>query len=465
MIARLAPLLCFCVLWMAPQLMSGQVKAPLALSGAEMQVALVVDVASGDTLYRFHESKRVTPASLTKLFTTVAAMDLLGVDYRFQTQCFLNKDKKQLVIQGGGDPSLGSSFFDSQRCDRFIGLIVEKLKTSGVDVLTGGIVIDLSFFGSVTTPSARLWEDMANYYGATPSSLTVGDNTFRLYLDSPAKVGELCTITHIEPAWGALPRSQVVASAGTADSAYIYGVAGCDNWYVSGSIPAGRKEFVVKGALPEPHRWFGQQLVAALNRAGFGVDGFLSCYNSVAVDGEPLVVFPSPPLNQLCRVVNKQSQNLYADHLFLTLGRTIGKPHWDGGAEVLKRYCRDSVGVETLSVYDGSGLSPFNNFSAADVVALLRHAAKRPFFDAFYGSLPISGVDGTIRNLWRDDFSKGRIHAKSGSMNGVLGYAGYIQAADNRLLAFCIVVNHHVEKNSTVRGAIEQWVRQFFVDL
>lgn len=441
--------------------LQGQNSAPLNLSGVEIQSALVIDVASGDTLWNWNQQKRMTPASLTKLFTTVAAFDLLKHDFHYETTCFLDNDSNRLIIKGGGDPSLGSSFFDNHSMTRFIDRILNGLKNSNVSSLSGGITIDLSYFGRVLPPSPRLWEDLGNYFGALPSSLTVNDNTFRLFLDSPLQVGSRCTVSGMIPQWGALPKSLVVASAGTADSAYIYGIADCDNWYVSGSIPAGRKKFAIKGAMPDPHRWFADELQRALNKEGFGMQNINFNYKPVVTSRNPLVVVSSPSLTEICRVVNKNSNNLYADHLFLTLGKTIGRPDWDGGVEVLERYCRQQLNVTTANFYDGSGLSPFNGCSVANVVMLLRHAKGTPFFDDFYESLPISGVDGTIRNMWRNSVSKGRIRAKSGSMNGVLGYAGYVKTHHDRLLAFCVLVNHHTEKNTVVRHEIEKWLSQF----
>lgn len=449
------------LLMMLPLWINSQNKAPLALSGAETQVALVVDLSNGDTLYRYHEGQRITPASLTKLFTTVAALDVLGSQYQYQTLVFIDADNQRLVVRGGGDPTLGSSFFEAHSSERLIGLIVDCLASRRITALPKGVVIDLSYFGNVRPPSQRLWEDLGNYFGALPSSLTVGDNTFRLFLDSPVNVGELCTISRMTPQWGAFPQSLVVASRGQSDSAYIYGVAGCDRWYVSGSIPAGRTGFMIKGAMPEPHRCFGELLLAALNKSGIAVEHVSYSFEPVSVSGQPIVSFSSPSLKQICNVVNKQSNNLYADHLFLSLGKVTGQPGWDGGVQMMNRYCRKHLSQRPLSIYDGSGLSPFNSFSAADMVTLLRHAVQRPFFDDFYQSLAVSGVDGTIRNLWRDHSSFGRIRAKSGTMNGVLGYAGYITTDDHRMLAFCIVVNHAADGNSKVRLAIEQWVRGF----
>ena len=451
----------WCILWMTPWMLSSQGKAPLTLSGAESQVALVVDLSTGDTLYRYHETQRVTPASLTKLFTTVAALDLLSPDFRYETTVYNDHEQRRLVVKAGGDPTLGSSFFESQSCDKLIGLITSALQARGISSLEEGVVVDLSYFGQVLPPSPRMWEDMGNYFGALPASLTVDDNTFRLYLDSPSKVGELCAISRMKPAWGELPQSRVKASHNLADSAYIYGVAGCDNWYVSGSIPAGRKDFMIKGALPEPYRWFGLQLQQALSQKRIPVKDVTYCFDPVEVDNSSLVSFPSPSLERICRVVNKHSNNLYAEHLFLSLGKSCNRPNWDGGAFVLSRYCREKVGTRSLLVYDGSGLSPFNSFSAGDMVKLLHYASKQPFFDDFYASLSVSGVDGTLRNLWRDEATKGHIRGKSGTMNGVLGYAGYISTNDNRLLAFCIVINHHSEQNSIVRQAVAQWVGQF----
>lgn len=434
---------------------------PLQLSGAETQAAIVVDVDSGDTLFRYNEAARMTPASLTKLFTTAAALDILGTHYRFSTSFYYDEVRDRVIVKGGGDPSLCSSHFSNNDIDHIASKLAGLLKDNKINKLTGGVVADISFFGDVRQPSLRVWEDMGNYFGALPSSLTFSDNIFRLYLKSPQKIGELCTVVGVEPEIGFKPKSYVLSRAEAGDSAYIYGVAGCNSWYVSGGIPAGRSRFVVRGAMPQPHLVFINAIFDKLGRNGVSVIESDVKTIDVAGDSKLLFSIESPELWELCKVVNKNSNNLYADHLFLAIGRQAGRTDWDSSAKAVQNYIADSLNITSFPLYDGSGLSPFNAFSAGDAAKLLVEMAGKSTFAHFYGSLPTSGIDGTIRNMWRSKDLVGRIKAKSGSMNGVYGYAGYIKRKDGRRLAFCIIVNHHSERAVEVRRKIEEWVAPF----
>jgi D-alanyl-D-alanine carboxypeptidase/D-alanyl-D-alanine-endopeptidase (penicillin-binding protein 4) len=433
---------------------SCQSTPPLKLSGAETQSALVVDTSGGDTIFSFNARARMTPASITKLFTTAAALKYLGSGFRFSTRFYFNSEQKRLTVVGGGDPSTESAFFPLQTIESIAASISEKLKQGSVAEIKT-ISADLSIFGKSRPPSSRLWEDMGNYFGALPSPLSVGDNIFKLYLNSPSKPGSLCSIVKMDPPWGKMPECEVISRSQPGDSAYIYGTAGCNNWYVSGAIPTGKTNFTIKGALPEPHLWYCQRLSDELSKRGIKT-GTTEVKELAPMQQNVLVhTHYSPSLARLCAVTNKNSNNLYADHLLFALGSNQNKSHWDGGTGMLQKFCRDSLSVFSASFHDGSGLSPFNSFAASDVVKLLRFMKNEP---SFFESFSIGGIDGTSRNMWRDTNSKGRVRAKSGSMNGVMGYAGYISLHDGRLLAFCIMVNHHTEKNSTIRSAIEQWI-------
>src|SRR5690606_940694 len=129
--------------------------------------------------------------------------------------------------------------------------------------LEGSIWLDQSLFPENHYPDGRLWEDMANYYGAPPSAISWRDNSFDVFLKSPHFIGALCDVTGTAPVMSAINfKSSVIAASGGKDSAYIYGYPGLTDWEVRGSIPAGRSSFRIKGAMPFPGIRFGEELAS-----------------------------------------------------------------------------------------------------------------------------------------------------------------------------------------------------------
>ncbi|MEP7234311.1 MAG: D-alanyl-D-alanine carboxypeptidase/D-alanyl-D-alanine-endopeptidase, partial [Ignavibacteriota bacterium] len=154
----------------------------------------------------------------------------------------------------------------------------------------------------------------------------------------------------------------------------------------------------------------------------------------------------SPPLSEIVRVVNKKSQNFYAEQLLRTIGKeTLGKGNWESGISAEKKYF-SSLGLDgdKFTLYDGSGLSRMDLVSPSDIVALLRAVGRQPkIFPAFDSSLPVMGIDGTLSERLRQSGARGNVHAKTGFLTGVRCLSGYLKTKDDELLAFSILVNNY----------------------
>jgi len=439
-----------------------------SLKGAVVS-GYVVDMKSGEVLASERPDVRMTPASLSKLFTTSAALSILGPDFRYQTRIAgkgkvvngrLNGD---LLVIGGGDPTLGSKYFSSTHPDTVFSKIFHIIKKAGIRSVSGKLVIVTNYFDPPAYPSLRMWEDMSNYYGAPPASLTFMDNTFYVNLRSPKRTGEKCSINEIVPDVEIKMDCRVVSSASKKDSAYIYGFPGLKEWYIDGSIPAGRKWFVVKGAMPFPEKVFARKLKGYLKNRGINLNGvsFERSFKKESV--KTFGVIYSPPLSDIIKIVNKRSVNLFADHIFLTLAKETGKADWGHARRVFDKFWKEKLGENNIHLHDGSGLSPFNYFTPQDMVNALKFNAAGNTAEAFKGSLSVSGVDGTLKRIWNSKKAKGRVIGKSGYMQGVLGYAGYIRTEGDRQLAFCVIVNRFREPVADVRKLIEKDIEELIL--
>jgi D-alanyl-D-alanine carboxypeptidase/D-alanyl-D-alanine-endopeptidase (penicillin-binding protein 4) len=418
--------------------------------------AFAVDLESGETIIDLHGHLRMTPASLTKILTTGAALHRLGADFRYETSFCIqsNSADKTLLVIGSGDPTLGSERFEDTKPTALFGHLLAALKQKGIKSLSE-LVVDNSCFAGVRYPSKRLWEDMGNYYGAVPNGLSYRENTFFLTLQSPQGIGKPVRVIKTDPPLTIRINSQVTTAANGKDSAYIYGNEWMNEWYVSGTIPQGRSSFVIKGALPHPEQVFANELKQFLAANGIRIGQVTYRELTQPEYGEVVYRHLSPSLKEIIAVINKRSHNLYADHLMFTMAQQTGVADWDGGVRLLTAFWQKHIPDFSAGLFDGSGLSPFNAFSAKDMVDVLEWMNQTAEKEAFEESLSVGGVDGTLKSIFKEPEYKGRLLGKSGSINGVLGYCGYLTTSRGRKVAFCMMANRFAEPYAKVRTNME----------
>lgn len=436
----------------------------------------VIDLSSQTTVVSYCPELQLTPASLTKLITTASAIRLLGSDFRFRTSVYASgvvaggTCTGDLVVVGGGDPSLGSSLFASSRSDVVFNKISSAILSRGISSFNGDLVIDLSYCPVMPYPAGRSWDDLGNYYGALPAALSYRENTFSLLLDAPVTVGHRCSVVGTEPELPDVVFDCWAVAGSKHDSAYIYGVPGSTFMQVQGAIPPGSRKFRVKGALPSPPALFARELRSALQARGIAVGGRIRIVNqSYPVQvSNCLCTIDSPSLSQMIAVINGRSHNLLADHLLLALAPAVpAGSWWDAATNLVSKYWVEQQvdGAARWKLYDGSGLSVFSLLSVRSLNELLSNMHHSDDADLFQSSLAVGGVSGTLRNLWTDDAVRGRVYAKSGSMTGVIGYAGYFKTHKGSMCAFSVIVNHSTASAPIVRKSIEKLVSQWILSL
>ncbi len=420
-----------------------------------------VDLTSGKPILSEQANQRMTPASLTKILTTGAALQQLGTDFKYETNFYIQPDGKDnhLLVVGSGDPTLGSDRFEKTKPKVLFGNLLAALQQKEITAIEN-LVVDNFCYDGIPYPSKRLWEDMGNYYGAVPNGLSYRENTFYLTLQSPEGVGKPVKIVKTEPALNVRINCKVKTAANQKDSAYIYGNELMDEWYVSGTIPQGRPSFIIKGALPNPEKVFASELKRFLKKNGVEV-GKIE-YKKVSVyDGTQLLYrHTSPALEQIAAVTNKRSHNLFADHLLFTMAMQDEAVNWDAGVRHLAAFWKEKIPGFSATLFDGSGLSPFNAFSAKDMVELLAWMNISNQHEAFENSLSVAGIDGTLKSIFKEEEYKGRLIGKSGSMNGVLTYCGYLTTRSGNKVAFCIMANRFTESYTVLRSNMETLMKE-----
>lgn len=452
------------------QAINNELQNVLTFLGDEASVsALCVNLETSDTLWKYHPRQLLIPASVLKLVTTATALEVLTCDFRYQTFVYIDGSIQDtllngnLIVKGGGDPTFGSSIIDDNGPAKILLQIKNALTNRGVRNINGDIIIVDDFYSHPGIPSTRLWEDIGNYFGAIPSGLSYRDNTVNIFLDSPSTNGQLCKVVATEPDLKDITfNCKVVSSVSNRDSAYIYGVSGLKQWMIQGAIPINQKRFKVKAALASPEVCFGAELKDYLQTSAVSVRGVVKVMDqfSNGSKNEVLTSFQSPKFCDIVSQVNTHSNNLMADHLFLTIGKqSLNNPSWDGSRIAVSHFWKSKIDThESLFFNDGSGLSPKDVISTYAIVNVLSYMSKQTSFTTYYNSLAIGGERGTIRNLWTDTDLKGKIHAKSGSMSGVVAYAGYYHNGSNQLCAFAIIVNNSIKSSNEVRAGIARFI-------
>ncbi len=441
-------------------------RAPISTAeGAATVGAYAMDLATGNAIWKYNESLWLTPASITKVLTTGAALYTKGATARLKTHIEVAQNDSAgwtLSVRGEFDPTTNSKYFGKYQLNAEAKRMAEKLKTKGITSLAD-IVVDNSRMPIDLTSPKRLWEDIGNYYGSNPAMVNISDNITHLNFSSPNEVGALCTLDSMSPKIGnQMPRTDVRTHSSQADECYVYWGGGEGSWYATGSIPRGRKKFTVRAAIPHPEKLYAETLATLLRQNGIIVG---STHVGVAQQGEELMTIESPTIAEIITQTNYDSVNLFADALAfnLALGKKAeGAITWDDAAEAVMSFWRERCGLK-MQIFDGSGLAPLGCVSARTMVEALASLRKGKEWKAFEESLPIVGQTGTARLLGAGTAIAGHARAKSGSMTGVQSYVGVLTTKKGHEIAFCIIVNHYQEsKAAIIRGKISNWLNEIY---
>ncbi len=438
------------------------------LKGAGIGIC-VAELSSDRILLSEGKDLLLAPASTLKTVTTATALELLGPRYRFRTDFGYtgnidksnNKLDGDLVVRGGGDPTLGSTVMEGALSpEAIIKQLSQALKMAGIETISGDLVLDVSGYGPAETPGSWAWEDIGNYYGAAPSALTFADNLISLFFDSPSKAGEAVDLVRSEPE---LPwvtwQNELKSSSVNRDLAYVYGSPWGEKRVITGTIPAGQKEFLVKASMPEPPRYVGHFLAEKLTAEGIRILGSLKMI-SKKQEFVPLTTVWSPPLIDIITLINHESVNLFTEHLVMQLAsEKSGAGSFQDGLNIISGFWKEKGFDGTVFMEDGSGLSRYDAVSAGFLVKVLRVMHGSVHGGIFKSSLPSAG-NGTLGGFSTDDFPGESLRCKSGSMDRVRGYAGYLQCKSGREVAFAVLVNNYPGASQEVVGKIRELLKE-----
>lgn len=384
----------------------------------------------------------MNPASVMKLVTTYAALDQLGPAFTWNTPVYLEGALQggtlqgNVYLQGQGDPKL---------VVERLWLLLRRLQGQGVQAIAGDIVLDRSAFTVAEHDPARFDGEPLRPYNAAPDALLINYQAIAMTFVPDSAAG-LARVLYDPPMAGMRLQAAVpLAAPGTACGDWRAGLraelaepahigfqgvypAACGEriWPVAPAQPAGFAARAVEGMWRE----LGGRLTGQVR------DG------RVPAGLQPAFSIASPSLAEVVHDINKYSNNVMAQQVFLTLGlQKGGGGSFEGAREALRLWWRQRFGEADLPVVDnGAGLSRDARISAQALARMLQAAWASPVMPELLASLPITGVDGTLRRS--QSRAVGAAHLKTGSLRDVYAIAGYVHAASGRRYVLVAIANH-----------------------
>lgn len=403
----------------------------------------------------------VNPASIMKLVTTYAGLDLLGPAYVWNTPVYTDGPVSNgvldgnLYIQGRGDPKL---------VVERLWLLLRRVQGLGIHTVGGDIVLDRSAFENGAEPDPAAFDgEPFRPYNAAPDALLLNFKSVVMTFvpDRPAQTAQI----HFEPALAgvALQRSVPLAAGDCGDWRTRLGADYADPARIrfAGSYPAacGEKSWAV--AYAEPRSYALRAVGGLWSDMGNQLKGQVR-EGRVPAGLRPMFEASSPPLAEVIRDINKYSNNVMAQQLFLTLGlQQRQRGTLDAARSTVRQWWNERIGTgEGPPVLDnGSGLSRDERISAAALARMLQHAWRSPVMPELVASLPATGVDGTLKR--RALRSGGTAHLKTGSLRDAAGVAGYVDGASGRRYVLVAIANHaHAGAARPAFDALVDWATQ-----
>jgi D-alanyl-D-alanine carboxypeptidase/D-alanyl-D-alanine-endopeptidase (penicillin-binding protein 4) len=436
----------------------------------------IKDTENGKTISEHNPDRSLIPASIMKLITSGVALELLGPRHNFKTIIgytgSLNKRTGRLsgniIIKGGGDPALGSQYFEDHYQD-FLNSWVFEIKKTGIKSVDGKVITDDSYFDFLPVPAKWQWEDIGNYYGAGVYGLSVFDNAVEIHLKTYSD-GTPAHVSSINPAEYAYNFENRLVASGTVDEGYVFAAPYSHSGWMAGTVPVNQEDFVLKASMTDPPMFLASLLDAKLKASGIRIrknpstirlEGTAPVENIIKISETV-----SPPLSEIIEVLNHESVNLFAETLVKELGKMFrNNGSSASGVDIIREFLMNA-GIETdgMFIEDGSGLSTGNAINSEGLTNFLRYMKNRgKYFTVYYSSLPEAGKEGTLKSYFRDPVFESRMNAKSGSMKRVRCYAGYCTTNSDRNMAFSILVNNYTEPYQKIISGIEGIIREIIL--
>jgi D-alanyl-D-alanine carboxypeptidase/D-alanyl-D-alanine-endopeptidase (penicillin-binding protein 4) len=431
---------------------------------------LIVDPERHDTLYAHNAAKLFIPASNQKIVSSSVMLEQLGPDYRFRTTLAAHGTISNgtltgdLAVIGRGDPTMSDRMLKGDAMSA-MRAIADSLSQRGIRRITGNVVAVGDAMPGPVAGAGWPWDGLDGASFAGVDELLFNEGLSVIRVRPGATIGDPAVV-ETRPA-RTFPAVRVMATTVARDTTQASGTGrgprGGAGTRVSAYHDTLTSAVVVRGQIAlgdsatitfpqhDPNTAFVAALREALGERGITVDAQATQWNQNP-QTDSLFTVLSVPLREIMPAIMKPSQNQIAEVFLRTLGlERAGVGTADSGRRVVERqFAEWKIPSDAFVVRDGSGLSRSDLISPEAIVSILDVMRRSPNFQVFYESLPIAGVDGTIRTRMRDTPAQGNLRAKTGTLSMVRSLSGYVRTADGRLLEFSMLCNNWTTPQAAV---------------
>ncbi len=414
----------------------------------------VVEKNEKKTLFQHAPNRRLIPASNVKLPICAAALLRLGATFTYQTRLYITGQQSgnhldgNIIVVGQGDPSIGGRFNGGDITYLFRQWAV-KLKQANITSVSGDVIgVDDEFdderIGLNWHP-----DDYVEWYAAEISALSFNDGCIDVIVKGASRAGRPASIT-FDPLTKYMSLKggvRTVASRNAERGTVFKREPGSRILQISAAIRP-KRQWTRWASVPNPTLYFVTVLKETLEKEGIRISGKPGDADEIKPISNPetwreIAVHNSPPLSQLVEVCLKNSQNLYAEHFFKTVGaKEYGVGSLQTGAAAVKDILfRHGCDFDRQYLADGSGLSRENRLSADALTNVLQAINQSPFAEELNEALPLAGVDGTLERRMRGTGAYKHVRAKTGTLSGVRALSGYIYAKSGKTYLFAMIAN------------------------
>jgi D-alanyl-D-alanine carboxypeptidase/D-alanyl-D-alanine-endopeptidase (penicillin-binding protein 4) len=401
--------------------------------------SLYVIDGAGQPVFDKNSQTGLAPASTQKIITAATAFELLGKNYRYQTELGYYRKfqgdllREGLIISGSGDPTLGSSRWRNTTDTIVLKKWADDIKKAGIKILNEILISSNANYSRQVIPDGWIWQDVGNYYGAAAGMINWKENQYDIVLRSSREQDGNVEIISPDKKY---INELKTGAPGSGDNAYVY-----YNNVIAGTIPPGQRAFKISAANTDPASDLASQLITYFSSKGISwipkAGDSASNIQQLAPDSVVSSHF-SPPLDSIIYWFLQRSINLYGEALIKTISSAkTGFGSTDSGIAIIKKFWKQKgIDEDELNIGDGSGLSPQNRVTTHAQVEILKYAKKQAWFSSFYNALP----------------EYNNMKMKSGTIRDVKGFCGYHKATNGKEYIFSFLVNNYNGSSSDLMG-------------
>ena len=422
----------------------------------ESKLSIILeDNKSGKRLIDINSNRSRSPGSVTKLFTAFAAIDLLGSQYQWKTEAYIDqKDNGKdsidyLLIRGGGDPSFSINDLES---------FILKIRATGIREIKNGIHLDQSFFKQRKKSTGSFDQSPLRPYNTMHSSLIVNSNKLDLSFRFNSKTKEIVITPSFLPTGVSIQSNLLIGSGDCKDFRsqvnFKERLEGKTIMIlINGFYPGQCPKFDHDLAITETEHYFYGSFKKIWIDSGGTINGHYKRRKKSKMNAL-IAHMDSEELNSVLRLILKESNNLASRNVFLSFAEKSNQTKLRNIRKAVYKSMKsnDVQWHNQNFIENGSGLSRKTRLKPESVMGLLKKIDQETKFLEIKSMLPVSGIDGTLKNIYQSSLLQGQMRLKTGTLNGVRCLAGFITSKSGKEYRFVFMHNNYEEYGYDLRS-------------